>query len=192
MSAVVGLEVKSVLLDSDRMRRAIRRMAGEVVERNSGGRDVVLVGVVTRGVPLAEALAREIEQMEGHSPPLGQLDITLYRDDLSTIAPQPVVKASHVPGSIEDKILVLCDDVLFTGRTVRAALDALMDYGRPRAVELAVLVDRGHRELPIQADFVGERVRTRSSEVVRVAFEQTDGEEIVELLGVPAGGGSDT
>ena len=185
MSSGAGLEVKSVLLDQARMGRAIRRMAGEVVERNSGGRDVVLVGIVTRGVPLAEALAREIEKMEGHSPPIGQLDITLYRDDLSTIAPQPVVKASRLPVSVEDKTLVLCDDVLFTGRTVRAALDALMDYGRPRVVELAVLVDRGHRELPIQADFVGERVRTTSSEVVRVAFEQTDGEEIVQLLEAP-------
>ncbi|HEX9671337.1 MAG TPA: bifunctional pyr operon transcriptional regulator/uracil phosphoribosyltransferase PyrR, partial [Thermoanaerobaculia bacterium] len=152
------LTPKTTLLDADQMSRAIRRMAGEVVERNRGKGDLLLVGIRTRGVPLAEALAAEIERMEGRPVPLGVLDITLYRDDLSLIAAQPIVRESRLPGSIDDRVIVLCDDVLYTGRTVRAALDQLVDYGRPRLVQLAVLVDRGHRELPIQADFVGTRV----------------------------------
>lgn len=170
------------LLDADAMARTIRRMAGEIVERNKGISDLFLVGIRTRGVPLAEALAAEIERMEGHPVPLGVLDITLYRDDLSTVAHQPIVKGTHLPQPIDDRVIVLCDDVLYTGRTVRAALDHLIDYGRPRAVQLAVLIDRGHRELPIQADVVGRTVPTSAHESIEVRFQSTDGEQSVQLL----------
>ncbi|MEM9406342.1 MAG: bifunctional pyr operon transcriptional regulator/uracil phosphoribosyltransferase PyrR [Acidobacteriota bacterium] len=181
------LVTKSHLLDSSQMARVMRRMAVEVVERNGGVENLVLVGIRTRGVPLADFMAKEIEKAEGVSVPQGVLDITLYRDDLSTIAPQPVVKESHLPEAIEGVTLVLCDDVLYTGRTIRAALDALMDYGRPKAVQLAVLIDRGHRELPIQADFIGQQIQTSDSEVIKVTFADTDdGDENVRLLDRPA------
>jgi len=174
---------KVTILDGAQMRRVVRRMAGEILERNGGSSDLVLVGIRTRGVPLAEALAQELERMEGREVPIGSLDITLYRDDLSTIAPQPVVRESHIPQPLDGRVAVLCDDVLYTGRTVRAALDALLDYGRPRRVELAVLVDRGHRELPVQADVVGKKVPTRAQEVIKVSFQATDGVDKVEILG---------
>jgi len=177
------LKHKATILDAEQMQRVIRRMAGEIVEDSRGVDRLMLVGIRTRGVPLAEALAEEIHRMEGKEVPLGVLDITLYRDDLSTVAPQPVVKATHLPGgSIEGVTVVLCDDVLFTGRTVRAALDHLNDYGRPRAVRLAVLVDRGHRELPIRADVVGETVPTARDEVIEVSFRSTDGERGVRIM----------
>ncbi len=177
------LKAKKTILDAQQMRRVVRRMAGEIVERNRGIGDLLLVGILTRGVPLAEAIAAEIERMEGKRPPIGMLDITLYRDDLSTIAPNPVVKESRFPVAPDGRIVVLCDDVLYTGRTVRAALDALIDYGRPKAVRLAVLVDRGHRELPIQADVVGKVVPTSDDEVIKVAFPASDaGKEFVQIL----------
>ncbi|MCZ7650648.1 MAG: bifunctional pyr operon transcriptional regulator/uracil phosphoribosyltransferase PyrR [Thermoanaerobaculia bacterium] len=179
---------KVTILDGAQMRRVVRRMAGEILERNGGSSDLVLVGIRTRGVPLAEALAQELERMEGRAVPIGSLDITLYRDDLSTIAPQPVVRESHIPQPLDGRVAVLCDDVLYTGRTVRAALDALLDYGRPRRVELAVLVDRGHRELPVQADVVGKKVPTRAQEVIKVSFQATDGVDKVEILGREAKG----
>ncbi len=170
------------LLDARQMDRVMRRMAGEILERNHGASDLILVGIRTRGVPLAEALADEIGRLEGVEVPRGILDITLYRDDLSVIGPQPIVRPTSLQEPIDDKVVVLCDDVLFTGRTVRAALDALIDYGRPKAVRLAVLVDRGHRELPVQADFVGKTVETLDDDVVKVAFEATDGRQEVLLL----------
>ena len=176
------LKPKKILLDGRQMGRVIRRMANQLVERHSGAEQIVLVGIRTRGVPLAELLAAELEQLEGHAIPIGTLDITLYRDDLSTIAPQPVVRETSFPGPIDGRVLVLCDDVLYTGRTIRAALDALIDYGRPRAVQLAVLIDRGHRELPIQADVVGRQVATAASEVIEVRFQDTDGRDAVELM----------
>jgi pyrimidine operon attenuation protein/uracil phosphoribosyltransferase len=176
---------KKTILDAKQMARIIRRMAGEIIEANRGVASLMLVGIRTRGVPLAEALAAQIERMEAHAVPIGSLDITLYRDDLSTIAPQPLVKESRIPGPIDDCVVVLCDDVLYTGRTVRAALDQLLDYGRPRAVRLAVLIDRGHRELPIQADVVGQSVPTSSDEMVEVRFPATDGAEEVLLLERP-------
>lgn len=177
------LQQKKSLLDGKQMGRVIRRMANELVELNRGAEEIVLVGIRTRGVPLAELLAAELERLEGHPVPIGILDITLYRDDLSTIAPQPVVRETSFPGgSIDGRVLVLCDDVLYTGRTIRAALDALIDFGRPRVVQLAVLVDRGHRELPIQADVVGRTVATAASEVIEVRFEATDGKDGVELM----------
>jgi pyrimidine operon attenuation protein/uracil phosphoribosyltransferase len=171
------------ILDAPQMRRVIHRMAGEIAARHRGVERLLLVGVRTRGVPLAERLAAEIEAMEGRRPPLGILDINLYRDDFSTVGSQPVVRETHLPPSLEDWIVVLCDDVLYTGRTVRAALDALVDYGRPRAVELAVLVDRGLRELPIQADIVGQQVATAPGELVEVRFAESDGADEVLLLG---------
>ncbi len=177
-----SLKPKKTLLDKKQLRRVVRRMAGEIVEANGGTADLMLIGVRTRGVPFAERLVEEIQAMEGGEVPLGILDITLYRDDLSTIAPQPVVKQTRFPRPIDDRVIVLCDDVLFTGRTVRAALDALIDYGRPRAVRLAVLIDRGHRELPIQADYVGTLVPTAADEHVEVRFAETDGADEVRLL----------
>ena len=180
-----NLTPKSTILDAKEMARIIRRMAGEIVERNRGISNLLLAGIRTRGVPLAEKICAEIERMEGQKVPLGMLDITLYRDDLSTIAAQPQVKGTHLPVSIEGTIVVLCDDVLYTGRTVRAALDELMDFGRPLSVQLAVLIDRGHRELPIQADYVGKVVPTSASEVIEVTFESTDDTEQVRILERP-------
>lgn len=176
------LKPKKTLLDGQQMRRIVRRMANELIELNRGVEDLVLIGIRTRGVPLAEAIAAEIESVEGRKIPIGILDITLYRDDLSTIAPQPVVKETRLPGTVDGQTLVLCDDVLYTGRTIRAALDALIDYGRPRAVQLAVLIDRGYRELPIQADVVGKRLEVAPGEVVEVRFEETDGVEQAMIM----------
>ncbi len=171
------------VLDSRQIARVLRRMAGEIVEKNETIEDLILVGIRTRGVPMAEALAAEIGRMENVEVPIGVLDITLYRDDLSTIAPQPVVRETHLPLPVEDRILVLCDDVLFSGRTIRAALDALIDFGRPKAVQLAVLIDRvGQRELPIQADVVGREVSTTLDQEVRVRFESVDGVDEVEVV----------
>ena len=178
-----ALTHRRTILDREQMRRVIRRMAGELAERNRGVERLLLVGIHTRGLPLARALRQEIERMEGLQVPLGSLDITLYRDDLSTVASQPIVRTTELPmEALEGWTVVLCDDVLYTGRTVRAALDHLTDYGRPRAVQLAVLVDRGHRELPIQADVVGETVPTSADEVVEVRFEETDGVERVAIF----------
>ena len=170
------------------MRRVVRRMAVEVVERNGGVEDLMLVGIRTRGVPLAESLAAQIRQAEGAEIPLGVLDINLYRDDLSTVAQYPVVKETRLPGPIDDHVVVLCDDVLFTGRTIRAALDALIDYGRPRSVRLAVLIDRGLRELPIQPDIVGQRVDTAASELVEVRFSAIDGSDGIDVVTVTGEG----
>ena len=173
----------SSLLDSRQIERVVRRMAQEIVEENPRLGDVVLVGIRTRGVPLAEAIAAEIRRLEDIELPIGVLDITLYRDDLSTIGPQAVVRDTRLPGSIDGKVLVLCDDVLYTGRTIRAALDALIDYGRPDAVHLAVLIDRvGLRQLPIQADVVGREVTTTLDQTVEVRFESIDGVDSVEVV----------
>lgn len=177
-----NLKPKTTILDAKQMARIIRRMAGEIIETDRDLSRLLLVGIRTRGVPLAEKIAAEIEGMEGQKVPVGILDITLYRDDLSTVAAQPQVKGTHLPRSIDDCIVVLCDDVLYTGRTVRAALDELIDFGRPKAVKLAVLIDRGHRELPIQADFVGKEVPTAQNEVIEVSFQDTDGTEQVRIL----------
>jgi pyrimidine operon attenuation protein/uracil phosphoribosyltransferase len=174
---------KATILDAAEMARVVRRMADQLVEQERDAGALMLVGIRTRGVPLAEALAAEIERAEGRRPPIGTLDITLYRDDLSLVAPKPVVGESRFPEALEGRVVVLCDDVLYTGRTVRAALDALADFGRPRAVRLAVLVDRGGRELPIHADVVGRAVRVSAAELVQVSFEATDGVAAVRILG---------
>jgi pyrimidine operon attenuation protein/uracil phosphoribosyltransferase len=176
------MNVKKRLLDAPRMNRAIRRMAIEVVEQNRGLDDLMIVGIRSRGVPIAERMVKEIEQMEGQAVAFGILDITLYRDDLTTIAPQPVVKPTKLPEPIDGKIIVLVDDVLYTGRTVRAALDALIDFGRPKQVMLAVLIDRGHRELPIHADVIGKVVPTDANEVIKVKLAETDDEDEVLIM----------
>lgn len=175
------LAEKTLLMDDQAMRRAITRIAHEVIEKNKGIGDIVLVGIRTRGVPLAERLAEEIERIEGRRLPVGILDITLYRDDLSTLSYQPVVHETKIPSDINGKTVLLIDDVLYTGRTARAALDAVIDIGRPKAIQLAVLVDRGHRELPIRADYVGKNVPTSSREVVSVHVNATDGEDRVTI-----------
>ena len=164
-----NLKPKTTILDAKQMGRIIRRMAGEIIETDRDLSRLLLVGIRTRGVPLAEKIAAEIEGMEGQKVPVGILDITLYRDDLSTVAAQPQVKGTHLPRSLDDCIVVLCDDVLYTGRTVRAAIDAIFDYGRPARVQLAVLADRGHRELPIRPDYVGKNLPTRRDEMVDVS-----------------------
>jgi len=176
------MNVKKRLLDGARMNRAIRRMAIEVVEKNRGIDDLLIVGIRSRGVPIGERIAAEIGEMEKSPVPFGILDITLYRDDLTTIAPQPVVKPTKLPEPIDDKVVVLVDDVLYTGRTVRAALDALIDFGRPKKVMLAVLVDRGHRELPIHADVIGKTVPTDANEVIKVKLTETDGDDEVLIM----------
>lgn len=176
------MQHKATLMSSTDMNRALSRIAHEIIERNQGAEGLALIGIHTRGVPIAEHLAGRIESFEGTRPPLGKLDITLYRDDLSEIALQPVVKKTEVPFDIHGLRIVLCDDVLYTGRTARAALDALIDMGRPERIQYAVLVDRGHRELPIRADYVGKNVPTSQSEVIKVKLRSVDGEESVELM----------
>lgn len=172
---------KTILLDEDGIRRALTRIAHEIAEKNKGVENLILVGIRTRGGPIAERIAAEIERIEGVRPPVGTLDITLYRDDLSLLSYQPTVRATEMPVDIHDKTVVLIDDVLFTGRTIRAALDALIDMGRPHIIQLAVLVDRGHRELPIRADYVGKNVPTSAREVVRVQIKESDGAEQVSI-----------
>lgn len=170
---------KAVILDDEGIRRALTRIAHEIIEHNKGVDNLVLIGIRNRGVPLSKELAQRIKEIEGKEVPVGILDITLYRDDLSTRFPHPLVKKTEVDFSIEGKNIVLVDDVIFTGRTIRAAMDALMDLGRPKSIQLAVLVDRGHRELPIRADYVGKNVPTSKKEGVSVMLKETDGDEKV-------------
>ncbi|MCX7780360.1 MAG: bifunctional pyr operon transcriptional regulator/uracil phosphoribosyltransferase PyrR [Negativicutes bacterium] len=172
---------KAIIMDEQAIRRAIIRVAHEIIEKNKGTGELVLVGIRTRGVPLAERLSEEIGKIEGTTVPVGILDITLYRDDLSTLSYQPVVHGTKIPVDINGKKIVLVDDVLYTGRTVRAALDAIIDMGRPKAIQLAVLIDRGHRELPIRADYVGKNVPTSSKEIVSVQLSATDNAEQVVI-----------
>jgi pyrimidine operon attenuation protein / uracil phosphoribosyltransferase len=172
---------KAFIVNEEEMRRAVVRISHEIVERNRGVQDVVLVGIRRRGLPLASRIKENILSFEGAEVPLGALDITLYRDDLQKIAQQPVVRTTEIPFDVEDKVLILVDDVLYTGRTVRAALDAVMDFGRPRVIQLAVLIDRGHRELPIRADYVGKNVPTSQREVVKVKLREEDGVDGVSI-----------
>jgi pyrimidine operon attenuation protein/uracil phosphoribosyltransferase len=173
---------KAQILDKEGIRRSLTRIAHEIIERNKGTDNLTLVGIRRRGVPLAERLAERIRDIEGRTVPVGTLDITLYRDDLTTLAYQPLVRSTEIPFPVSGKIVVLVDDVIFTGRTIRAALDALIDLGRPRVIQLAVLVDRGHRELPIRADYVGKNVPTSGKEEVSVRLIEIDGEERVVIL----------
>jgi pyrimidine operon attenuation protein/uracil phosphoribosyltransferase len=171
--------LKARVLEPDDIRRATTRIAHEIVERNRGASDLVLVGIRTRGAVFARRLAEQIRRVEGVDVPAGSLDVTLYRDDLATRGPLPVER-TDVP-DLNDRVVVLVDDVLYTGRTVRAALNAIADLARPRAVQLAVLVDRGHRELPVRADYVGKNLPTSHREDVRVLLEEADGSEGVEI-----------
>jgi pyrimidine operon attenuation protein/uracil phosphoribosyltransferase len=188
MADKYGLIEKSMIMDSERMSRALSRLASEIVESNQGAKDLYIVGIRRRGVPLAERIAAKIAELEGSSPLFGIIDITLYRDDLSTVGANPVVNRTELEHDIENKTIVLVDDVLYTGRTIRAALDQLMDFGRPKRVQLAVLIDRGteHRELPIQADYVGKEVPTKKSEIIKVMLKQFDDDEAVWIFEKPA------
>jgi len=173
-----------IVMDADRIGRTLTRIAHEILERNRGIDDLALVGIRTRGVPLARRLAEMLRDIQGHDVPTGTLDITLYRDDLmrTAVGAQPVVRKTDIPFSIDDKRILLVDDVLYTGRTIRAALDALIEFGRPRAIQLVVLVDRGHRELPIKADYVGKNVPTSVGQSVQVHLTEIDGRDEVEIL----------
>ncbi len=178
----------TVLMGADDVRRAIARIAHEIVERDQGPTRIALVGIRSRGDALALRLRDAIERNEGVRLPLGALDITLYRDDLTRIGHAPIVRTTEIAFPVDDRVVVLVDDVLYTGRTIRAAMDALVDYGRPKAIRLAVLVDRGHRELPIRADHVGKNVPTQAGDDVRVHLTEVDGRDEVELVraAVPA------
>lgn len=189
MGQAAGTFRKLRLLDATAMRRATARMAREILEAEGGTDGLALIGIRTRGVPLAQRLGEEIAKSERVRVPVGMLDITLYRDDLTTISTSPVLKRTEINFAVEDKTVVLCDDVLFTGRTVRAAIDAVLDYGRPRKIFLAVLVDRGRRELPIEAQFVGKRISTSATEIVSVTFSDTDDADDVWLLDRESGKG---
>jgi pyrimidine operon attenuation protein/uracil phosphoribosyltransferase len=175
---------KAVVLDKQAIGRALTRIAHQIIEKNKGIDDSILVGIRTRGIYLAERLAAKIEEIEGKSIPVGEIDITLYRDDLTkkTDNQEPLVKGSDIPVEISDKKVILVDDVLYTGRTVRAGLDALMDIGRPAVIQLAVLVDRGHRELPIRADYVGKNVPTSSEEKIVVELAEVDQVDQVSIF----------
>jgi pyrimidine operon attenuation protein / uracil phosphoribosyltransferase len=177
----VAFDPRARLLQEGDVRRAVTRIAHEILERNKGADDLVLVGIAARGDDLARRLAEEIGRIEGAEVPVGVLDITFYRDDIGMRAEAPEVHETRIPFDVTGSTVVVVDDVLHTGRTIRAALDALMDFGRPVAIQLAVLVDRGHRELPIRADYVGKNVPTRSTELVRVLTTETDGEDAVEV-----------
>ena len=172
---------KNVIMDTDAMRRAIVRIAHEIIERNKGVDNVVLVGIRTRGVPIAERLAAAINEIEKVELPVGMLDITLYRDDLSTLAYNPICHGTEIDFDLNGKTVILVDDVLYTGRTIRCALDAVIDMGRPKAIQLAVLIDRGHRELPIRADFAGKNVPRTHKEAINVYLAEQDGTDEVVI-----------
>lgn len=172
---------KNVIMDSEAIRRALVRIAHEIIEKNKGVEDVVIVGIRTRGVPLAQRIAAEINAIENCEMTVGMLDITLYRDDLSTLSYNPVVHGTDINFDLSGKHVVLVDDVLYTGRTIRAALDAVIDMGRPKTIQLAVLVDRGHKELPIRADYVGKNVPTSQKETIEVVLNEIDGTDEVYI-----------
>jgi len=179
------LAEKAQILDAVEVRRAITRIAHEIVERNNGTENLVIVGIRRRGVPIARRIAEAVASFEKVELPVGILDITLYRDDLQLVARSPVVRPTVIPFDITDRIVILVDDVLYTGRTVRAALDELIDFGRPRAIQLAVMIDRGHRELPIRADYVGKNVPTAKREIIAVKLVEEDGVDGVVIKELP-------
>ncbi|MHB8411275.1 MAG: bifunctional pyr operon transcriptional regulator/uracil phosphoribosyltransferase PyrR [Candidatus Acidiferrales bacterium] len=173
---------KRQLMSADEIRRTLERLAHEIVEKSGGAKDLALIGVRRRGIPLAERLAKSIRSSSKAEIPVGTLDITLYRDDLSTVAPQPVVQSSEIHFPVDDRDLLLVDDVLYTGRTVRAAMNGLFDLGRPRRILLCVLIDRGHRELPVEASFIGRSVETSAAEIIEVRLNEIDHEERVMVM----------
>jgi pyrimidine operon attenuation protein/uracil phosphoribosyltransferase len=172
-----------VVMDSETVSRTISRISNQILERNKGAAEIVVIGLRTRGIHIAERIVERIEKMEGIRPPLGTLDITLYRDDFRRKSEWPKVQKTHIPFPVEDKNVILVDDVIYTGRTTRAAIEAIMDYGRPASIQLVAFVDRGHRELPIQADYVGSKIVTLQSETVEVHLEETDGKDEVVVVG---------
>lgn len=178
---MINIVKKNVIMDSEAIRRALVRIAHEIIEKNKGVEDVVIVGIRTRGVPLAQRIAAEINAIENCEMTVGMLDITLYRDDLSTLGYNPVVHGTDINFDLSGKHVVLVDDVLYTGRTIRAALDAVIDMGRPKTIQLAVLVDRGHKELPIRADYVGKNVPTSQKETIEVVLNEIDGTDEVYI-----------
>lgn len=175
------MKLKAVLLDNKAIRRSLVRISHEIIEKNKGVEDIILVGIKRRGYPLAKRISEQIENIEGIKVPVGSVDITLYRDDLSNINEIPNINSTDIEVPIKDKIVILVDDVLFTCRTVRAAIDAIIDTGRPNSIQLAVLIDRGHKELPIRADFVGKNVPTSRNEIVKVEIEEIDGVDSVKI-----------
>jgi len=176
------MKEKAKILDTEALKRSLMRIAHEILEKNKGTAELCLIGIRNRGVYLAQRLAECIKKIETQDVPVGALDITLYRDDLTLIAQQPVVHKTEISFDIEGKLVILVDDVLYTGRTIRAALDALIDFGRPKAIQLAVLVDRGHRELPVRADYVGKNIPTAKNETVEVRLQETDGKDEVVIV----------
>jgi len=174
---------KTKIMDAVKIERAITRLAEEILERNQGAVELALVGIRTRGVPIAKRIARKIEEIDRRKVPVGVLDITLYRDDFTTIGSQPVLRKTEIAFPVTDKRIVLVDDVLYTGRTIRAALDGIIDFGRPKEIQLAVLIDRGHRELPIRADYIGKSVQTSLDEFVQVQLADEDGEADAVYVG---------
>jgi pyrimidine operon attenuation protein/uracil phosphoribosyltransferase len=179
----MSLKEKALILDKAGIDRAMTRIAHEIMEKNKGPKDLILVGIQRGGVHLARRLAAKIKEIEGVEPPVGSLDITMYRDDLATRKSQPVPQATDITFDIQDRTMILVDDVIFTGRTIRAALNSIMDYGRPHRIQLAVLVDRGHRELPVRADYVGKNLPTSAKEKVEVMLAEDGVEEKVVILG---------
>jgi len=177
-----NLVEKSLIMEAVDMDRSMRRMALEIVEKNKGLEDVCLVGIRSRGVPMANRMASFLSDIENHEVPVGILDITLYRDDLSLVADKPVMNDSDIPFEVKNKKIILIDDVLYTGRTVRAAIDGLLDFGRPKEIQLCVLIDRGHHEMPVTSDFVGRFVPTSSEEIIKVSFIDTDDDEKVRIM----------
>ncbi|GAA0861057.1 bifunctional pyr operon transcriptional regulator/uracil phosphoribosyltransferase PyrR [Paraclostridium tenue] len=175
------MKEKAQLMDDKAITRAITRISHEIIEKNKGIENVVLVGIKTRGVPIANRISKKIESIEGELVNTGEVDITLYRDDLKEIDVDPVINGSNIDFDINDKVVILVDDVLYTGRTVRAALDAIMDIGRPKSIQLAVLVDRGHRELPVRADYVGKNVPTSRHEIISVMLSEIDEQDSVTI-----------
>jgi pyrimidine operon attenuation protein / uracil phosphoribosyltransferase len=173
---------KRQLMSADEIHRSLERMASEIIEKSAGAKDLALIGIRRRGIPLSQRLAKSVRAASGVEIPVGTLDITLYRDDLSTVAPQPVVQSSEISFAVDDRDILLVDDVLYTGRTVRAAMNGLFDLGRPRRIRLCVLIDRGHRELPVEAAFVGRTVETSDTEIIEVRLQEIDHDERVMVM----------
>ncbi len=180
---------KKIIMTEADIKRTLARISHEIIEHNKSTKNIILVGMRTRGVPLANRLASDIESFEGIKIPVGILDFSLYRDDISSRNYQPVIKSTNIPSSVDGKIIVLVDDVLYTGRSARAALDAIIDLGRPLSIQLAVLVDRGHRELPIRADFVGKNIPSSKDEEIQVRLTETDGMDEVAIIPIPGSEG---
>ncbi|AFN73581.1 bifunctional pyrimidine regulatory protein PyrR uracil phosphoribosyltransferase [Melioribacter roseus P3M-2] len=179
------MDIKAKIVDEEGLRRTITRLAHEIIEKNKGSKNIVLIGMRTRGEFIAERIKNKIKEIDNYEPPFGVLDVTLYRDDFRTRLKQPEVSVTNITFDINEKDVILIDDVLYTGRTARAALDAIMDLGRPNTIQLCVLVDRGHREMPIKADFVGKNIPTSINEEIKVKLKEIDGEDSIYLVNAP-------